>query len=165
MYGPGFLVQYPRAEFNGKIPEFEDAPVFSSALKESSKWGKITKGNNIARMNEYATTDFCDDFINLCETRHNNLLCHLGDTILAQKDEIRLICIAGPSSSGKTTFCKRVKIELMARGLNPIMISIDDYYLERHLVPKDENGNDFLDGVHETIYNSLHGIKPKPKQN
>ncbi|MDR2828524.1 MAG: nucleoside kinase, partial [Acholeplasmatales bacterium] len=139
--------QYPRYEFDGEIPPFEDAKVFGTALKESAKWGKITKGNTIPRMNELASGNQVNDFINICEAKHNNMLCHLGDTIYNNREEKRLILVAGPSSSGKTTFTNRVRIELLTRGLNPIMISLDNYYFSKDKAPKDEDGNPDLEHI------------------
>ena len=85
------------------------------------------------------------EFINLCETKHNAMLAELGNQIKANIDSIRLIAIAGPSSSGKTTFTNRVRIELMARGITPLMISIDDYYKGRHEAPLDAEGKPDLE--------------------
>ncbi|MDY0294757.1 MAG: hypothetical protein RBQ71_03015 [Acholeplasmataceae bacterium] len=140
-YHPGFIIQYPRAELNGEIPEFKDEPTFGKALKEAAKWGKIIEGNSIAKINEYAK-DYPSsvDFVNMCETKHNHQLNELGDLIQTNIDSIRLIGIAGPSSSGKTTFSNRLRVELMSRGIKPIMISIDDYYLGKHLAPVGEDG-------------------------
>jgi len=147
-YAPGFLIRYPRAETEGKLPEFVDAKVYSNTLKEANKWGQITNKNTIAKINKTIENKHAlHQFINLCETRHNNMLCHLGDDIASQIDDIRLIAVAGPSSSGKTTFTNRVKIELIARGITPLMISIDDYYLSRDQAPKDKQGNPDLEHV------------------
>jgi uridine kinase len=75
------------------------------------------------------------------------MLAELGELITKDIDNIRLICIAGPSSSGKTTFANRLRIELLSRGINPIRISIDDYYLPRNKAPKDENGDADLESI------------------
>ena len=69
----------------------------------------------------------------LCEQKHNRQLCELGQMIEDERESIRLICIAGPSSSGKTTFANRLRIEVLSRGIKPIRISMDDYYLQRAL--------------------------------
>jgi len=140
-YHPGFIIQYPRAELGGKIPSFKDEPTFGQALKEAAKWGKIIQGNTIPKINEYAK-DYPSavDFVNMCETKHNHQLNELGNLIESNIESIRLIGIAGPSSSGKTTFSNRLRVELMTRGIKPIMISIDDYYLGKHLAPKGEDG-------------------------
>ena len=75
------------------------------------------------------------------------MLCELGQLIEDSIDEVSLICVAGPSSSGKTTFANRLRIELLSRGIRPIRISIDDYYLEKSQIPKDEQGNVDLESI------------------
>jgi uridine kinase len=147
LYTPGLLIQYPRAETNGEIPPFEDAPTFGRTLKEAHRWGATTNADSVAGINKTVDKYGDIDFINMCEARHNQMLCELGASIEEDKENIRLICIAGPSSSGKTTFSNRLRIELMSRGINPIRISIDDYYLPRSMAPKDENGEDDLESI------------------
>ncbi len=140
LYAPGFLLQYPRAECNGEIPEFEDAPTFSRALRESHDWAKIVGSDQVAGINNCIVNKGDIEFINLCEARHNRMLCELGQMIQDDIDDISLICIAGPSSSGKTTFANRLRIELMSRGINPVRISMDDYYLPKGSTPLGEDG-------------------------
>jgi uridine kinase len=148
LYHPGFIIQYPRAEFNGKIPEFKDEVKFGLALKEAYKWGKVIQGNTIPKINMFARTRYESvDFVNMCETKHHHQLNELGDMIQSNIENIKLIAIAGPSSSGKTTFSNRLRVELMTRGIKPIMISIDDYYLGRHLAPKNGDGTPDLEHV------------------
>lgn len=144
---PGFIIQFPRTEFKGQIPEFVDEPNFLKTLAQAEKWSERTGSQNIFEIN-----DKCDDpeelvkFIGVCETRHYHQLQEIGDKIEANLDEIRLIAIAGPSSSGKTTFSKRLEIELMSRNIHPLRISIDNYYLENDKVPIGEDGKpDFED--------------------
>jgi len=147
LYAPGILIQYPRYEAKGMIPPFEDAPTFGHTLKEIHKWAKITHADSVAGINAYVSDDRTVEFINLSEAFHNRMLAELGERITNDIDNIRLICIAGPSSSGKTTFANRLRIELLSRGINSIRISIDDYYLPRHLAPKDENGDADLESI------------------
>lgn len=148
LYNPGFLVQYPRAEFGGKIPEFKDEPKFGQALRDAAKWGRTIGGNTIPRINKYAVDeDEVIDFVNMCEAKHSHQLYELGKTIVDNIDDIRLIAIAGPSSSGKTTFSNRLRVELRARGINPVMISIDDYYLGKDQAPKNDDGSPDLEHV------------------
>lgn len=146
-YSPGIIIQYPRSEANGEIPPFEDAPTFGKTLKQAHQWAIATGANTVVGINEHVEKDGVIDFINLCESRHNRQLCELGQMIENDIDNIRIICIAGPSSSGKTTFANRLRIELLSRGIKPIRISMDDYYLPRHLAPKDENGEPDLESV------------------
>ena len=145
LYDKGFILQYPRAEVGGVIPEFKDAPTFSKALRQANHWGEITQGSYVALMNKMIEEGRDVEFINLCETKHNAMLAELGNQIKNNIDSIRLIAIAGPSSSGKTTFTNRVRIELMSRGITPLMISIDDYYKCKADAPKDENGDPDLE--------------------
>ena len=147
LYAPGFLLQYPRAECGGKIPEFKDAPTFGRTLKESHDWAKIVNSDTVAGINDQIKAAGPIEFINICEARHNRMLCELGQLLEDSIDEVSLICVAGPSSSGKTTFANRLRIELLSRGIKPIRISIDDYYLEKSQIPKDEQGNVDLESI------------------
>lgn len=146
-YSPGIIIQYPRSEAGGTIPKFEDAPTFGKTLKQAHQWAIATGANTVVGINQHIENDGVIDFINLCESRHNRQLCELGQMIESDRENIRIICIAGPSSSGKTTFANRLRIELLSRGINPIRISMDDYYLPRNLAPKDENGEPDLESV------------------
>ena len=146
-YHPGIIIQYPRSEAGGKIPPFEDAPTFGKTLKRAHQWATQTHADTVVGINRHIEQDGPVDFINLCESKHNQQICELGEMIQNDIDSIRLICIAGPSSSGKTTFANKLRIELMSRGINPIRISLDDYYLPREMAPKDENGEPDLESI------------------
>ena len=135
-YSPGLIIQYPRYELNASIPEFIEEPTYGKTLREASKWGNITKTNSIVKINKKIECESITDFIQTCEMKHNNMLAELGNNIKNEIENIRLICIAGPSSSGKTTFCNRLRIELMSRGIDPVMISMDDYYLSKTEIAK-----------------------------
>ncbi len=147
IYYPGFLVQIPRAECNGEIPPFEEAPVFQQMIQDAQKWAEVCECKNLPLINKYTDQGKVVDLVNICETRHNNVLAELGSAIKNRGESLRLVCIAGPSSSGKTTFSNRLRIELMSRGLKPIKISMDDYYRNRDECPKDENGEYDLEHV------------------
>lgn len=145
-YDGHFILQYPRYEAKGQIPEFKDEPTFSKALQKAQKWAELCGADMIAKMNKRVESADSADFININETLHNGMLHELGQIIADDIENIRLICIAGPSSSGKTTFSNRLKIELMSRGINPLRISLDMYYKDRRDIPKDEFGEpDFED--------------------
>lgn len=148
LYSDGIILQYPRSEEKGKIPPFIDAPVFGKTLNESFRWGKLIGANSIAKINEFK--NFYGDiaFANICETRHNHMLSEIGQAIENNIDNIKLICIAGPSSSGKTTFANRLRIELLSRGIKSIKISIDDYYKLKSEIPLGEDGKPDLETIH-----------------
>lgn len=145
IFGKGILVQYPRSEENGKIPQFEEAPVFANTLRDSYKWAKLVNTDSVASINNHVQNDGEIDFINMCEQHHNNMLSELGLKIKSDLENVRLICIAGPSSSGKTTFANRLRIELMSLGIKTVRISIDDYYLEKTEIPLGEDGKPDLE--------------------
>ena len=146
-YHPGIIIQYPRPEVGGVIPPFEDAPTFGKTLKRAHQWGLATGCDTIVGINERIEKDGDVEFITLCEQKHNRQLCELGQMIEDEKESIRLICIAGPSSSGKTTFANRLRIELLSRGIKPLRISMDDYYLDRGKTPLDEDGKPDFESV------------------
>ena len=139
-YDGHVIVQYPRYEANGQIPEFKDEPTFSKVLKRAYKWAYTCDADIISKMNDHAKEDTYVDFINMNETLHNDMLAELGERIANDIENIRLICIAGPSSSGKTTFSNRLRIELMSRGIKPLRISLDMYYKDKDQIPLDEFG-------------------------
>ncbi len=155
-YCNGLLIQYPRSEYNGLIPPFSDEPTFRDTLTHAQKWGNLVNLSTVSGINEHIPNTEAVKLINMCENRHNRMLTELGQKIEENIDDIRLICIAGPSSSGKTTFADRLTMELISRGINPIRISLDDYYKIREEVPKDENGDyDFesIDALDVELFN------------
>lgn len=147
LYYPYILLQLPRAEENGKVPEFEDSPSFGRMQKEAREWSELINCDTIANLNKQVEKNGGYELVNICETKHNNMLADLGLRIKNDIENIRLIAIAGPSSSGKTTFSNRLRIELMTRGIKPVKISMDDYYLDRDKAPKDEFGEPDLEHV------------------
>ena len=155
-YSNGVIVQYPRHESGGVIPVFNDEPTFARVIKNSYAWARRCNSHYIFDMNKQLENDTYVDCINMNETLHNNMLHELGDKIESDMENIRLICIAGPSSSGKTTFSNRLRIELMARGINPLRISLDMYYKNREDIPLDEFGQkDFehIDALDVELFN------------
>lgn len=147
-YNDGILIQYPRPDTDGDIPVFKDTPAFHEALHKAKQQALITGVDSVIGINKKLEREGDIEFINLAEAVHSRQLAEIGDTISKGIDKIRLICIAGPSSSGKTTFSNRLRIELLSRGIKPLSISLDNYYVDRSIMPKNPDGSfDF-----ETIY-------------
>lgn len=142
----GVIIQYPRSETNGEIPVFKNEKVYGETLKEARKWAKSINAQTVSQVNENVTKGNAIEFIEKCENRHNEMLKELADKITLNSN-IKLIAIAGPSSSGKTTFSNRLMSELISRGRKPITLSIDDYYLDRDLIIPDENGKIDLEHI------------------
>ena len=135
-YDPGFVIQTPRSDCGGYIPEFVDEKKFASSLQDTSHWQELTQLDSVNNINKFIRKYSKVALINVCETRINNFLTKVGEKILARDSKIRLICIAGPSSSGKTSFSNRLVYELMAHGLRPLRVSMDDYYYSQKDMPK-----------------------------
>jgi len=146
-YNPGFLARFPRIEANGQIPEFADSPQFLRVLNKAEQWAIQCDADMIYKMNQKVEAGKAVEYVNMCETKHNNQLCELGTIIAREIDNIKLIAIAGPSSSGKTTFARRLEIELLTRGIKPLPVSIDNFYLPPDKAPIDEFGQPDLEHV------------------
>ncbi len=130
-YSPGIIIQYPRHELDATIPEFEEEATYGKTLQKAYSWAEKAKIQTVTDINRKVESGAVLEFVQMCEARHNKQLTELGDVIENDIEDIRLVAIAGPSSSGKTTFCNRLRIELLSRGINPVTISMDDYYFEK----------------------------------
>lgn len=144
----GFMIQYPRAEYDGLIPPFEFEDKYKNALKHASKWHQLIEGEKIHHINTYAMSkEKAVTLIQMSESRHTAMLYEVAEDIRMRYHKLKLISIAGPSSSGKTTFAKRLRIELIARGLHPVMISLDDYYVSSNQIKHFVDGKPDLEHI------------------
>ena len=128
LYEGGIIIQYPRPDCDGKIPEFENAKMFHRILIRELEQERITNADTVCKINQRIIQGGPVDAISLAEAIHYRQLSEIGNHIEKGKGKIKLICIAGPSSSGKTTFANRLRTDLLSRGYEPIRISLDDYY-------------------------------------
>jgi uridine kinase len=140
-YPPGFLLRYPPWNQPGKLAPFQENPVLFSIYREYKDWGKILNVRCVGHLNDLISNRKVRQFIQVAEALHDKKIARIADKICERRDEVRLILIAGPSSSGKTTFAKKLSIQLQVLGRNPFPISLDDYFLPRERTPLDENGN------------------------
>jgi len=139
-YHPGIVLQYPRKEFNYEIPEFEEQNKLAQIFKESEKWVKILELENVASLNEKIMNKEIPEIVRISEAFHEKKIANIADKICDDK-KIKIILIAGPSSSGKTTFAQKLYTQLKINGKRPISLSIDDYFVNREDTPLDEEGN------------------------
>ncbi len=133
-FSPGFVIQYPRHDLDGGIPEFEEEATYCKTLQKAYEWAVKAKIQTVSDINRKIDRGEVLEFVQLCEAHHNKQLTELGDMIEKEVENVRLVAIAGPSSSGKTTFCNRLRIELLSRGINPVTISMDDFYFEKEKI-------------------------------
>lgn len=139
-YPPGFVLQYPRNEDGGKIPDFVDNPKIFKVFRESEKWAEILQVDYVASLNDLIVSQKEDEYIRISEALHEKKIAQMADYIAEDLNHRRLILIAGPSSSGKTSLARRLSIQLRVNGLKPKSISLDDYFVDREKTPLDENG-------------------------
>jgi len=139
-YPPGFILQFPKKSSpDVPAPLIEQKRIFE-VYQEYKKWGKILKVDNVGGLNKIISDSGIKNFIQISEALHASKITSLANEIFAKKDEVKLICIAGPSSSGKTTFSKRLSIQLQMLGFKPVTISVDNYFIDRDKTPLGEDG-------------------------
>ena len=146
-YFDGVLLRIPSTQDPSKLGELIRQDKMFEVFKEHHRWQSILGIKTVGDFNEAVKNGLATDLINVSEALQEKKISQIADTIAARK-EIKVVLIAGPSSSGKTTFCKRLSVQLLASGVKPVQISLDDYFVNRTETPKDENGE--LD--YESIY-------------
>ena len=147
-YPPGFLLRYPSSAEPEKISELTDSPVLFQVFMEYKAWGKILNVNSAGKLNELIDSREMGGFIQVAEALHNKKIASIADGIAERRGSVRAVMIAGPSSSGKTTFTKKLAIQLKVLGFNPVIISLDDYFVSREETPRDENGDYDFESIH-----------------
>ena len=138
-YNGGFILRYPFKTDPHRIPIGQDHPKLAKIFHESSEWGRILEVEDVGRLNDKVRTREIYELIRVNEALHHKKLAIIAGEI-AENQKIKLVIIAGPSSSGKTTFTKRLGIHLRVNGLKPVVLSLDNYYRGREYVPLDKHG-------------------------
>jgi len=139
-YQLGFVVMGPDRMDNNTFPPFEPAHYIYDVFKGHKDWGRIVHVRTVGDLNERIASKKINDFIDVNEAYQEKRIALLAEQIVQRRGEIKCILIAGPSSSGKTTFSKRLSLQLKASGLNAKAVSLDNYFVGREMTPKDENG-------------------------
>ena len=139
-YSDGFVLLMPSVDSAPEIPEFKPIRSLTATFKESNHWGRILEVNTVGRLNDIIASGQIGDFVKVAEALHEKKIAQIADQI-ASTEGARWILIAGPSSSGKTTFAKRLAIQLRVCGLRPVTLCGDDYFVDREKTPKTEKGD------------------------
>lgn len=163
-YEEGFLLLLPQREHPTEIKKFVERKKLYQTLKESNQWGISMNIENVGSLNDVISSGGIQDLILVQESFQEKKIAEIAAKIADSKDK-KFIMIAGPSSSGKTTFSHRLSIQLRTHGLQPHPIAVDDYFVERELTPLDEHGNynyECLDAIdivqfNEDMTNLLNG--------
>ena len=138
-YNGGFILGYPTDENLMVVNKFVEQRKLTNIFRETEKWLNILGIGEVGSLNEKISNGELIDLIMISEALHEKKIAQISDMI-NEKKEIKAVFVAGPSSSGKTTFANRLAIQLKVNGLNPIPISLDNYFVNREDTPKDENG-------------------------
>lgn len=138
-YYDGLMLRIPNREVPNSLEDFDIMPKLYGIFNEFSSWNKIMKLNTVGEFNIACRNKKSFDLIKVAEALHEKKVSHIADMI-EQRKNVKLVLVSGPSSSGKTTFSKRLSVQLMVSGLKPVIISMDNYFVDREMTPKDENG-------------------------
>lgn len=137
-YDDGFVLVMPDKNTPDKIPEYKAPEKLYNVLRNSDEWGDMLGCSSVGELNDAITDGKINDLILVQEALQEKLIAEIAEKILAEKKKI--VLIAGPSSSGKTTFSHRLSIQLTAHGMKPHPLALDNYFVSRHLTPRDEEG-------------------------
>jgi uridine kinase len=140
-YPPGFLLQFPSRHRPTALEPIQHSPKITAVFREYGQWLDLLGVTDTAALNEHMQESYSREIVLVAEALHAQKIAEIASTIVARRQQIRLITIAGPSSSGKTTFARRLTIQLLANGLRPFPLSLDDYFVSREETPRDENGD------------------------
>ena len=151
-YYDGMLLRIPSLKNPDQLGEITRQDKMFDIFKEHHRWQDIIGIRTIGDFNQAVTAGFSTDIINISEALQEKKIAQIAEDI-AQRKGVKLVLLAGPSSSGKTTSCKRLSIQLAVNGLKPLQISLDDYFVDREKTPKDESG--------EYDYESIYALDLK----
>ena len=140
-FNDGFCLQYPMEGDFDKVLQMKRQSKLATALKEHSDWCSIMGVKGVGALNKKVLSGEIADLINLSEALHERKYADIADQIYARRGSVKIVFIAGPSSSGKTSTSKRLALQCRILGLNPKVIELDNYFVDREQTPKDENGN------------------------
>ncbi|MBE6231457.1 MAG: nucleoside kinase [Bacteroidales bacterium] len=139
-FNDGFCLQYPMDGDSGKVLPMKRQSKLATALKEHSDWCSIMGVRGVGTLNRKVLSGEIIDLINLSEALHERQYAEIADMIYARRGSVKIVFIAGPSSSGKTSTSKRLALQCRILGMNPKVIELDNYFVDREFTPRDENG-------------------------
>jgi uridine kinase len=146
-YDGGFLLRFPRRSHTTELMPIQPGSPLLSAFQEYREWMERMALSNLGALNNRVVEGKMSEIVLISEALHERRIVRIASTIAdswakrSPRERIRVVLIAGPSSSGKTTFAKRLGVQLLANGIRPYALSLDNYFVERTLTPLDEDGN------------------------
>ena len=144
---PGFVLLFPKFFANKKVPKFIEQPKLANIFLEYERLGNILGVNNVVELNKVIEDKKYNELIRIAEALHEKKIAEIADRIKGEMPRNKIILIAGPTSSGKTTFTHRLSTQLKINGLRPVQISVDDYFVDRENTPLDKNGDPDFESI------------------
>ncbi len=155
LYETGFILRSPMIEDLDNIPPYNEQKRLSNIFYETERWLNIIGVGEVGSLNDRVVNNELKDLILVSEALHEKKIAYIADRI-SEKNEVKMVLIAGPSSSGKTTFANRLSIQLRVNGYVPVPLSLDDYFIDRELNPKDENGEYDFESIYSLDLKTLN---------
>lgn len=155
---PGLVLRFPEKSNPNILPEYQKQKNLFNIFREFEKWGKIMELENISHLNDTIKGGRLSELIAIAEGLHEKKIAQIADMIAQSEHKKKLVLIAGPSSSGKTTFAQRLSVQLRVNGLKPVAISIDDFFKNREDTPVGPDGElDFetIDAIDIVTFNDV----------
>ena len=140
VFEDGLLLRFPRRADRGHLPQFTPRKLLFTTYVETRKWQELLGVQNVGQLNRLCLNGDILKIIRVGEGLHEKKIAQIADDILSRRPRVRLVTIAGPSSSGKTTFAKRLGIQLRVNGIEMVSLSLDNYYVNRDQTPRDDQG-------------------------
>lgn len=154
-YFEGLLLRIPSKHDPSQLGALVKQDKMFEVFLEQHRWQHILGVSTIGDFNEAVKAGHATNLINVSEALQEKKISQIADQITTHP-EVRVVLIAGPSSSGKTTFCKRLSIQLLANGIRPVQISLDDYFVDREKTPKDADGDWDYESIHALDINLIN---------
>lgn len=140
-YNDGFILHFPRRSWPNVLQPFEDEPRLAQIFQTYKDWLTIMGVSNVPALNKAIANGRTREVILVAEALHERQLASIARDIANRQPAVKLVAVSGPTSAGKTTFSKRLALQVMAQGIYPVIISLDDYFVNREDTPRDELGN------------------------
>jgi uridine kinase len=138
--GEGFILRFPRRHASTELTPLPESPKLIATFRQYGHWLARMGIGSVATLNDAIVSSRAREIILVSEALHEQKIAEVASQVTAMSKQSRIILIAGPSSSGKTTFAKRLTVQLLARGISPFAIELDNYFIDRDKTPRDEDG-------------------------
>jgi len=147
LYPPGFIVRVPQRGFPLPLHSHRDYPKLMGVFREYGQWLSLLGIEDVGSLNEAVEEGRIREAILVSEALHEKQIARIADEVTHRNPRVRVVLIAGPSSSGKTTFVRRLAVQIRVNAMRPLAVGLDDYFVDRELTPRDANGDYDFEGL------------------